>query len=153
VTDAELVAELMGTTSALRRLTRRRLAGIVPGGPLPEAQRELLLVVAARPGIGVAAAAEELQLAGNSVSTLVNALVEAGLLRREPDPADRRAARLSLTGAAHARVATWRAARARLLSRALDRTEPGDRAAIAAALPALGRLLEALRAETPVGAS
>jgi DNA-binding MarR family transcriptional regulator len=153
VTDAELVAELMGTTSALRRLARRRLARVVPGAPLPEAQRELLLVVAARPGIGVAAAADELQLAGNSVSTLVNTLVEAGLLRREPDPADRRAARLTLTDAAARRVATWRAARAELLSRALDRAAPGDRETIAAALPALGRLLDALRADSRVGAS
>jgi DNA-binding MarR family transcriptional regulator len=151
MTDAKLVAELMGTTSALRRLARRRLADVVPGPRLPEAQRELLLVVGAQPGIGVAAAAEELHLAGNSVSTLVNALVDAGLLNREPDPDDRRAVRLTLTTRAKTRLSTWRAARADLLSRALDRTADGDREALAAALPALRRLLGALRETTSTG--
>jgi DNA-binding MarR family transcriptional regulator len=149
VTDAELIAELMGITSALRRLARRRLADVVPGPGLPEAQRELLLVVEAQPGIGVAAAADELHLAGNSVSTLVNALVDTGLLNREPDPDDRRAARLTPTPEAKTRLATWRAARAGLLSGALQRTADGDREAIAAALPALRRLLAALQDRTP----
>jgi DNA-binding MarR family transcriptional regulator len=151
VTDAELIAELMATTSALRRLARRRLADIVPGPRLPEAQRELLLVLDAQPGIGVAAAAGELHLAGNSVSTLVNALMDAGLLNREPDPDDRRAARLTLTRAARTRLATWRRARAELLSGAFDRTADGDREAIAAALPALRRLLGALQETTSTG--
>ncbi|GAA1788893.1 hypothetical protein GCM10009682_08690 [Luedemannella flava] len=39
-------------------------------------------------GIGVPAAARELRLAGNPVSTLINQLTEAGHLCRETDPAD-----------------------------------------------------------------
>jgi len=152
VTDVELqstevVGELMSVTAALRRLSRRRAAEAVAVPRLPEAQRELLFVVANQPGIGVAAAASALDLAGNSVSTLVNALVDAGLLHREPDPADRRAARLTLTALAQERMATWRAARAALLGHALDGAAPADREAIAAALPALRRLLDRVRAE------
>jgi len=145
--SAEVVGELMTITAALRRLSRRRTAEAVARPRLPEAQRELLFVVADRPGIGVAAAAQALGLAGNSVSTLVNALVEADLLCREPDPADRRAARLTLTPRAHERMAAWRAARAALLGKALDQADVSDREAIAAALPALRRLLAEVRAD------
>lgn len=143
--DDDLAAELARTVSGLHRASRRRTGAAMPGGALPAAQAELLVVVSRQPGIRVAAAADQLHLAGNSVSTLVNALAEAGLLRREADPADRRAARLSLTGAGERRIAAWRDARAAQFARALGRTAPGDRASVAAALPALRRLLDALR--------
>ena len=145
--SADGLAELIRLVAGMRRVARRRLAASLNLSPLPEAQRELLFVVETNPGIGVAAAAAELGLAGNSVSTLVNALVEAGLLRREPDPADRRAVRLTLTEAARQRLKAWRTARIRLLERALASGEPGDRAAIEAALPALRRVLEHLRVQ------
>jgi DNA-binding MarR family transcriptional regulator len=143
--SADVVGELMQVTAGLRRLARRRLAEKVAGPRLPEAQRELLLVVEAQPGIGVAGAATALALAGNSVSTLVNTLVDAGMLYRDIDPADRRAARLTLTEAAKKRLSTWRTERSRMLGAALDRAGVADREAIAAALPALRRLLEELR--------
>ena len=145
--SAEVVGELMSITAALRRLSRRRTAEAVAVPPLPEAQRELLFVVANQPGIGIGIAAQALDLAGNSVSTLVNALVDQGLLHREPDPADRRAARLTLTTKAQERMAAWRAARAALIGQALDRAASEDRAAIAAALPALRRLLDQVRTD------
>ncbi|NBH07252.1 helix-turn-helix domain-containing protein, partial [Amycolatopsis sp. SID8362] len=87
----ELADRLLGAVQGIRRVVRRRVRAEVPGFPLPSAQIEVLRVVADHPGIGVAAAARELHLANNSVSTLVNQLADAGLLRREPDPADRRA--------------------------------------------------------------
>jgi DNA-binding MarR family transcriptional regulator len=143
--SADGLAELIRLVAGMRRVSRRRLAASLNLSPLPEAQRELLFVVEGNPGIGVAAAAAELGLAGNSVSTLVNTLVEAGLLRRDPDPADRRAVRLTLTEAARQRLKAWRTARLRLLERALAAGEPGDRDAIEAALPALRRVLQHLR--------
>jgi DNA-binding MarR family transcriptional regulator len=141
---SEVAGELMRVTAGLRRVSRRQLRES-GARMLPEAQRELLLVVESQPGIGVAAAARELHLAGNSVSTLVNVLVGAGLLRRDSDPADGRAARLTLTPAARHRIDTWRAARAAFLGAALDRADPADHAAIEAALPALRRLLDDVR--------
>jgi DNA-binding MarR family transcriptional regulator len=144
----EVVSELMRLTAGLRRISRRRVTSALGVSPLPEAQRELLLTVEANPGIGVAAAAARLGLAGNSVSTLVNALVDAGLLRRETDPNDRRAVRLTLTAAATQRLDAWRTTRAALLGGALDKGGEEDRKAIEAALPALRRLLDELREET-----
>ncbi|HEY2205644.1 MAG TPA: MarR family transcriptional regulator [Pseudonocardia sp.] len=134
----------MAVTTALRRVVRRRLRGSLPHPPLRGAQLELLQLVEAEPGTGVAAAARALHLAGNSVSTLVNQLVTAGLLRRTVDPADRRAARLELTDAALSRLAHWRRARGELIGTALNRLPEADRTAVAAALPALRRLVDEL---------
>lgn len=139
-----LAGELMSVTAGIRRQLRRQLRQVLPGPRLPPAQLDLLIVVEGEPGIGVAAAARALHLAGNSVSALVNSLVAARLLRRETDPADRRAARLYLTPAAGRRLNRYRQTRAALVGRALDRVGEADREAIEQALPALRRLLEVL---------
>ena len=98
----------------------------------------------AEPGVGVAAAARSLHLAGNTVSTLVNQLVAAGMVYRAVDPADRRAARLSLTDAARSRLGRWRSARVVLVGDALARMSTADVAALEAALPALKNLVREL---------
>nr|WP_028932728.1 MarR family transcriptional regulator [Pseudonocardia spinosispora] len=134
----------MAVAAGLRRVTRRRLRLVVGNPRLRGAQLELLQLVEAEPGIGVAAAARALHLAGNSVSTLVNQLSEAGLLHRAVDPADRRAARLALTEKAQSRLDSWRRERGRLVGSALDRLSAADRDAIDAALPALHRLMTEL---------
>ncbi|MGH3376701.1 MAG: MarR family winged helix-turn-helix transcriptional regulator [Actinoallomurus sp.] len=139
-----LADELMTVNAAMRRLVRRRLREEVPPRLRP-AEVELMGVVGGHPGISVAAAARELHLADNSVSTLVKQLLAAGMLRRETDPDDRRAVRLELTPAAQRHMANWRERRARLVGARIDELPVEDRAAIAAALPALGRLLAGLR--------
>jgi DNA-binding MarR family transcriptional regulator len=141
--------EVMAVMLALRRVVRRRLRAELPGPPLRGAQVELLQLVETEPGIGVAAAARALHLAGNSVSTLVNQLGASGLLRREIDPADRRAARLFLTDAAVARLARWRDTRSRLVGDAFARLSDGEAATVAAALPALRHLLTELAEDLP----
>jgi len=143
-----LANELMTVNAAMRRLVRRRLREEVPPRLRP-AEVELMGVVGGRPGISVAAAARELHLADNSVSTLVKQLLAAGMLRRETDPDDRRAVRLELTPAAQRHMADWRERRARLVGARIDELSVEDRAAIAAALPALGRLLAGLRDPPP----
>ncbi|WP_103341847.1 MarR family winged helix-turn-helix transcriptional regulator [Amycolatopsis sp. CA-126428] len=143
----ELADRLLGAVQGIRRVVRRRVRADVPGVPLPGAQVELLRVVADHPGIGVAAAARELHLANNSVSTLVNQLADAGLLRREADPADRRAARLEVTAAAADRMAAWRRARTGLVADALAKLSEEDTAAIGQALPALEKLMGILKEE------
>ncbi|HEY3466699.1 MAG TPA: MarR family transcriptional regulator [Amycolatopsis sp.] len=141
----ELAERLLGAVQGIRRVVRRRVRADVPGSPLPGAQVEVLRVVADHPGIGVAAAARELHLAANSVSTLVNQLAEAGLLRREPDPADRRATRLEITAVARARMANWRRARTGLVADALAGLSEEDVEAIEQALPALEKLMGILK--------
>jgi len=77
-----LATELLGATSAIRRIARRAARLVWQDEPLPPAQSELLRLVAAQPGLSVADAAHELRLAPNTVSTLVGRLTAAGLLGR-----------------------------------------------------------------------
>ncbi|MET8948064.1 MarR family transcriptional regulator [Streptomyces sp. NPDC004542] len=139
--------ELADTLVGVERLIRRRLRGGLTVPRLRGAEVELLRLVEARPGIGVSEAAKELHLAGNSVSTLVNQLVRDGYLLRDTDPADRRAARLRLTGAARDRLGDWQRRRAALVGRHLDRLGEADREALRAALPALRKLAVTLHEE------
>lgn len=136
--------ELMTLIHGVRRVVRRRLRTQVAGPPLRGAHVELLRLVEAEPGVGVSGAAAAMHLAGNTVSTLVNQLVAAGMLRRDVDPADRRAARLRLSAAARERLARWRDARSALVAGALDRLPAADVAALQAALPALAHLIKEL---------
>jgi DNA-binding MarR family transcriptional regulator len=147
VTDAESAAiaeELMGNTLALRRLVRRQLRPRTPGPALRGAQLELLRVVEREPGIGVAAAARELYLAGNSVSTLVNQLADLGMLVREPDPQDRRAIRLRLTEAATQRLDRWRQARTEFVASGVGDLTPAQRRVLSQAMPVLRSLMASL---------
>jgi DNA-binding MarR family transcriptional regulator len=136
--------ELMTTMAAMRRQVRRELRPKGIGPQLRGAQIELLRVAQDRPGIGVAAAARELHLAPNSVSTLVNQLTDLGMLIREIDPDDRRAIRLYPAEQATKRLAEWRTARAELVGAGIAGLSQSDRAAIGAALPALRALLSNL---------
>ena len=63
-------------------------------------------------------------------------------MRRRPDPDDARAVRVHLTDEGLARLQTMRAARTALLERRLERFTADERAALAAALPLLDRLME-----------
>ncbi|MEU0926997.1 MarR family winged helix-turn-helix transcriptional regulator [Streptomyces malaysiensis] len=137
-------ADVLG---GVQRLIRRRLRAGMPEPRLRGAQVELLRLVMAHPGIRVSAAARELYLAGNSVSTLVNQLVKAGFLYRETDPEDRRSARLTVTPAAEARMRAWQARRGALVREQVARLSESDRAALAAAVPALRKLAENLHEE------
>lgn len=147
----EDVAELAELLVGIQRLIRRRLRQDLTGPRLRGAQVELLRLVRAHPGIGVAAAAKELHLAGNSVSTLVNQLVAAGLLIREADPQDRRAVRLAITEQAGERLGGWDELRGELVSRQVAGLSAADRAALAAALPALRGLADGLHKEVTEG--
>ena len=136
--------DLMRILGQLRRSVRRRVRQDWPHAPLPETHLELLRLVGERPGLRVQEAAGALRLAPNTVSTLVNKLVAAGLLERSRDRRDGRAARLHLTRAAVRRMAAWRDRRQALVAQAMGTLAPADRAAIAGALPALRRLADAL---------
>ncbi|MFF1355057.1 MarR family winged helix-turn-helix transcriptional regulator [Streptomyces sp. NPDC058297] len=140
----ELADSFADVLAAVQRLSRRRLRHGLSAPLLRGAQVELLRLVVDRPGIGVSASARELRLAGNSVSTLVNQLVKAGFLRRETDPSDRRSALLYATPAAAARLRDWQIRRSTLMREQLAALGPPDRAALAAALPALRKLADGL---------
>ncbi|HEY7147789.1 MAG TPA: MarR family transcriptional regulator [Streptosporangiaceae bacterium] len=139
-------ADLFAAISAVRRTSRRMVGLAWAQQPLPPAQSELLRLAAARPGLSVAEAARELHLAPNTVSTLVGRLAEQGLLSREKDAADGRAALLRVTGKARRQLAEWRDLRAELAGRAAARLSAADQRALERAVPALLRLAERMQA-------
>jgi DNA-binding MarR family transcriptional regulator len=142
-----LAADVLAAVSAIRRVGRRAARSAWPAEPLPSAQSELLRLAAARPGISVAEAAHELRLAPNTVSTLVGRLTAAGLLGRTRAVSDRRSVRLKVTRKGTGRIAERRDLRAELAARALDRLTPGDRQALAEAVPVMLRFAAQLEEE------
>jgi DNA-binding MarR family transcriptional regulator len=148
---AELVAlaRELPVLATLARVARRAVRRSARLPALPDAQVEVLRVVEASPGIGTGRVAEQLQLVPNTVSTLVGELVTAGLLTRERDEADRRAARLQLTPTAEERLQQWGAVRDQVVSAALAQLAPAERQALADALPSVRHLLAVLDAVDP----
>jgi DNA-binding MarR family transcriptional regulator len=145
--DVRLAEQLFDVLASLRRAARHIVGRPWPTQPLSGAQIELVRLVRREPGIPVGSAADSLGLAANTVSTLVRQLTEAGVLRREPDPTDRRVGRLEVTATARRRIEGWRDKRHELAAGALARLDPADRRTIEQALPALGRLVTALTEE------
>ena len=142
--DKDTAAGLLAVIGPLQRTLRKRAREDWPLEPLATAQVELLRAVRGRTGISVGEAAAELRIAPNTASTLANQLVAAGLVRREPDPRDRRSVRLVITPAAERRMAAWHDRRQQVLEAALGRLDPGERAALEAAVGPLHGLLERL---------
>lgn len=139
-----LAEELSECLSGLHRTVRRHVRSQLALEPLAGAQGELLRLVVNRPGISVSAAAKELRLAGNSVSTQVQQLSRLGYLSRETSPTDRRGAVLLATPAGRERLARWADERAELFERQLHRLSEKDVEALTAALPALRALSESI---------
>ncbi|MEV5505328.1 MarR family winged helix-turn-helix transcriptional regulator [Streptomyces orinoci] len=145
-TSAQPAEELLGAVSALRRASCR-VAGRGPVfASLTGAQADLLRLLYRRPGLSVTAAATELGMAPNSVSTLVGCLCRAGLVRRVRRAPDRRVVRLELTPDAHRRMSAWRDRRCAALARALERLDRPERDRLPDAVALLRRLADAMEA-------
>jgi DNA-binding MarR family transcriptional regulator len=142
--SATTLARLAGR---FRRAVNRRVRAEVGGTPLPEAQLDVLRAVAAaeRPP-RIQDVAASLRLAPNTVSTLVAALADRGLLDREVDSADGRAVRLAPTAQARRRMATWQAHRSGVVQAHLERLTDAQRRSLERALPALEQLVASLEA-------
>jgi DNA-binding MarR family transcriptional regulator len=125
--DARLIA-LWRTVGRLgyRDLSRTAasvLAALRDGGP----QRVTVLATAE-------------SVAQPSMTTLLSRLERDGLVERGPDPADARAVLASITPEGIERLTTIRAARAAVIDARLAELDADDRAALAAAIPALAKL-------------
>ncbi|MFE9581380.1 MarR family winged helix-turn-helix transcriptional regulator [Nocardia sp. NPDC006044] len=138
--EAELVGRLMSTFGRFRRQLARLVGRSFDQPGVSAAQAEFLRLVGRNPHISVKAAAVELGLAPNSVSTFVTALVKAELLVREPDPADRRATRLSLPGPVQRSVDETRRRRHDLVATALAELTAAERAELIRGLEVVGKL-------------
>jgi DNA-binding MarR family transcriptional regulator len=140
-TDTRVLTDVV---TRLRRALRASIRTDYSWESLPMAQVEIMQCLAERDGARIGELATVLRLAQNTVSGLVQQLVENGSLVRRPDPRDRRAVRISISEEGRTRLAGWQAAHERRIGGALATLAPADRAAIRAALPALNHLVERL---------
>ncbi|MED7954873.1 MarR family winged helix-turn-helix transcriptional regulator [Streptomyces sp. BE303] len=108
---ADTAAELADAmTRAIKRIRRRTSERLEPYGITP-GQGRALRALAHAPGcelpgraMRLSDLADRLHIAPRSATTVVDALEEAGMVERAPDPADRRAVRIVLTAAGRSAV-------------------------------------------------
>jgi DNA-binding MarR family transcriptional regulator len=133
-----LANELRPLLLQLNRHLRRELAplGVTAG------QAALLHAIRSAPGAGVRELAAHEGLSRPRVTAAVDALESAGLVRRTRSQADRRRVELAVTDQGLRILRSARSRRTAWLAARLAALDPGERAAVAVALPAFGRLLE-----------
>ncbi|MEU4424934.1 MarR family transcriptional regulator [Actinoplanes sp. NPDC024001] len=141
----ETAVALMHLAHQLHRSLDRRVQTDFTHPKPPEVQIVALWQIRDRPGITVRELADELQLKPNNASALVTAMVNDGLLRREPDQKDRRVVRLHTTEEAGHRVDAVQELFTGYLTAALDSLDASGRAAVEAALPALVQVARHIR--------
>ena len=119
-------------------------------GELSAAQLSILkMLLDAGPaagGVRVGEIARNLGVKVPSATEQIIKLERAGLARREPDPDDSRAVRVTLTDAGLAAVASANERRNAVMAGVLSSLSDEDRAALAAALPVIGRINATLQA-------
>jgi DNA-binding MarR family transcriptional regulator len=141
--DPAQVQRLTDVVTRLRRALRSSIRTEYPWESLPMAQVELLQTLAMEP-LRVGELAARQRLAPNTVSGLIGKLLDSGFVDRQPDPGDRRTARIALTEAGHRQLADWQRAHERRMATALAAISPEDSAAIINALGGLEQLASAL---------
>lgn len=140
-------AALAEVVARLRRAMRRAARTAAPDNELSIAQLELLSCLSENPGSRPSHLARLLNLAPNSVTSLVNGLHSRGLIARSADHDDRRTVVLNLTEDGEHAVSAWHATNAGILRSAFGDLHPGWQHLLSAALPALGELIEVIDAQ------
>ena len=122
-----------------RRLRQAQAEGLAPLGLTPAQARALRLIVRdeGEEPLRMTELADRLRIVPRSVTTVVDALEEAGLVRREIDPRNRRAILLRLTERGQAARDDLRGARRRAAEELFGQLSPGDRKTLAALLTQL----------------
>jgi len=82
----------------MRRLRRSQAERLAPLGLTPAQERALRVISRSDEPLRMTELADRLGIVPRSLTTVVDALEEAGLVRREIDPSNRRAILLRLTG-------------------------------------------------------
>jgi DNA-binding MarR family transcriptional regulator len=133
-------------------VTVESLVGVLEGArlahapALPPTQLRVLTIVARSRQTNMSRLAEALGVVPSSASRLCDRLEATGLLRRVPDPRDRREVRLLLTPAARRLLDELRDRRRAALAAVLDRMAPAGRQDLVRALAAFHTAAESLSA-------
>jgi DNA-binding MarR family transcriptional regulator len=119
-----------------RQLRERSQETLAPWDITPAHLRALRALRRHGP-LRLSALSEQLQIAPRSATEVVDALESRGLVRRHPDPGDRRATLVEVTGHGAAVLVEIRAARGTEAGRVFGRLTPADRADLARLLAKL----------------
>src|SRR5262245_43066044 len=136
----EVIDALMHTTHRLRRFAGSQMGGSEQHARLSP-PRIRVMVRIGRERVRMVDVARDLGITPRTVTTLVDALEEAGILRRLPDPDDRRATLLELTESGVADLERIRAAQARVAEQALSPLSGAERAQLLDVLQKVRRAL------------
>lgn len=144
-TDVEVDADVAARLRAIVGKMSRRLNATARGAGLTTSQLSALGVIARTGPIRLSDLAEAEHMNPTMLSRVVGALVDAGLVRRRVDPDDRRAGLVEVTAVGRRTHDRLRAERGRIIADGLASIDPGERAVVEAALPALEALVTAMR--------
>ena len=142
--DAGLIALAQDFREALR-LTIYLVRRLDADGELSAAQLSTLKMLL-DDGVRVGEIARNLGVKVPSATEQIIKLERAGLARRDADPDDSRAVRVTLTGEGRTAVEHANARRNAVMAGILASLSDSDRAALAAALPVFGKINAALHA-------
>ncbi|ANY09184.1 MarR family transcriptional regulator [Pseudonocardia sp. HH130630-07] len=136
VPDDEIASRLR---LAVGRLNRRiRIDGT---DSLPPLQLSALVTVEQAGPLRLSELARREGVTAPTMSRVLSALDEQGMVQRAPDPGDARGVLVSVSEAGRVKLREVRNERTALIARRLDRLDAGQRAALEAALPALESLI------------
>lgn len=134
---AESLAEAFFAVS--RQLRMRSREALAPWDITPSQARAVLTLSRTGP-VRLSGLAERLRIAPRSATEVVDGLQERGLVARLPDPEDRRATLVQLTGDGVETAAAMRAARAAEAEGFFTQLDATDRTDLARILAALRRV-------------
>lgn len=134
--DDELAARLRLAVGRLNRRIR-----IDDSESLPPLQLSTLVTVEQHGPLRLSELAHREGVTAPTMSRVLSALDEAGLVQRAPDPGDARGVLISMSEVGRVRLREVRSHRTALIARRLDRLDGAQRDALEAALPALEALL------------
>jgi DNA-binding MarR family transcriptional regulator len=135
LSDAQLATRLRLAVSRLHR--RIRLAS----NDIPPLQLSSLVSIEAHGPLRLGELAQREAVTAPTMTRVLAALDERGLIVRTPDPDDARSTQVTLSAAGAQALAGVRNQRTALLDARLARLSDADRTALAAALPALEALV------------
>ncbi|MGN2636404.1 MarR family winged helix-turn-helix transcriptional regulator [Nocardia takedensis] len=140
----DLGSQLGSLLGPLRRTVLRRARAAANLPDLPEAQIELLRLLADTDGIAPRQAADSLRMAPSTISNLIRVMAGADLVRREADTSDRRAATLHISQHARALLDRYDDTSAAMLGEAIAGLTAESHDILEKALPTLRELLRVL---------
>jgi DNA-binding MarR family transcriptional regulator len=146
----ELIAQIMEMQRRFNQVIRERTLDSWVKLTLTIPQLKSLFYISRHGRVNLSGLASGIRVTPANVTGIVDRLVEQGLLRRIPDPDDRRIIWLRLTEKGEALVANLREGRASEMHRILDGLSTDDLSLLARSLDMLARAAEAAEREESV---